>query len=77
MTLRVVSQAQKNMLVVSRVQGIAAHAGLRRNDVIREVGGQAVHSQVDFETALAQAGNNVPLLVQRGNNMVFLALILS
>ena len=77
LTLRVVSQAQKNMLVVSRVQGIAAHAGLRRNDVIREVGGQAVHSQVDFETALAQAGNNVPLLVQRGNNMVFLALILS
>lgn len=77
LTLRVVSQAQKNMLVVSRVQGIAAHAGLRRNDVIREVGGQAVHSQIDFETALAQAGNNVPLLVQRGNNMVFLALILS
>ncbi len=63
-------------IVVSNVKGIAANAGLRRGDILLEVAGKEVHSQEDFNTAIESAGKNIPLLVQRGNSNLFMALIL-
>ena len=65
-----------NSIVVSGAKGIAYHAGLRRGDILLEVGGRPVHSQDDFNTAVAEAGKNIPMLVKRGGNTLFLAVIL-
>ena len=63
-------------IVVSNVKGIAAQAGLRRGDILLEVAGKTVHNQDEFNEAINSAGKNIPLLVQRGNNNLFMALIL-
>ena len=68
--------AHSGHLVVTQAKGIALSAGLRRGDVIVEIGGVPVHSQADFNEALSRAGKNVSVLVRRGDNTVFLALIL-
>ena len=65
-----------NSIVVSGAKGIAYHAGLRRGDILLEVGGRPVHSQDDFNAAVAEAGKNIPMLVKRGGNTLFLAVIL-
>ena len=66
----------ESSLVVTRATGAAARAGLRRGDVIVEVGGVRVNSQESLAAAFKQAGNQIPLLVQRGGNSLFLALML-
>ncbi len=63
-------------IVVSNVKGIAAQAGLRRGDILLEVAGKTVHNQDEFNEAINSAGKNIPLLVQRGNSNLFMALIL-
>lgn len=68
--------AEENGLVVSRAVGAAAEAGLRRGDVIVEIGGIPVRDQMGFNEALAKTGKNVPILVQRSGNAMFLALVL-
>lgn len=61
-------------LVISRVQGIAAKLGLRRGDVIVRVGKQAVRSQEEFDAAVRQAGNQIPLLINRAGDAFFTVL---
>ncbi|MDK4577717.1 PDZ domain-containing protein, partial [Kingella kingae] len=61
-------------LVISRVQGIAAKLGLRRGDVIVRVGEQAVRSQEEFDAAVRQAGNQIPLLINRSGDAFFTVL---
>lgn len=61
-------------LVISRVQGIAAKLGLRRGDVIVRVGKQAVRSQEEFDAAVRQAGNQIPLLINRSGDAFFTVL---
>ncbi|MDK4539089.1 Do family serine endopeptidase, partial [Kingella kingae] len=61
-------------LVISRVQGIAAKLGLRRGDVIVRVGEQAVRSQEEFDAAVRQAGNQIPLLINRAGDAFFTVL---
>lgn len=63
-------------LVVQNAQGAAASAGLRRGDIIREVAGVAVRDQTTFTDALSKGGKHVPILVQRGSNTIFMALVL-
>ena len=63
-------------VVVSNAKGIAANAGLRRGDILLEVAGKTVHNQDEFNEAINSAGKNIPLLVQRGNSNLFMALIL-
>lgn len=65
-----------NALVVHRATGMAADAGIRRGDIIREVSGVAVHDQTTFTDALSKGGKHVHLLLQRGNNTLFVALAL-
>ncbi|EGV35844.1 S1C subfamily peptidase MucD [Neisseria weaveri ATCC 51223] len=61
-------------LVVLRAEGAAARAGLRRGDLILSVGRINVEDEATFRAAIESAGKNIPLLVQRGNDTVFLAL---
>ncbi|WP_199901542.1 DegQ family serine endoprotease [Neisseria weaveri] len=61
-------------LVVLRAEGAAARAGLRRGDLILSVGRINVEDEATFRAAMESAGKNIPLLVQRGNDTVFLAL---
>lgn len=63
-------------IVVLRSENQAARAGLRYGDVIVEIAGQRVNSQEQLENALAQAGENIPILIERDGSMIFLALSL-
>ena len=63
-------------MIVRQAQGLSARAGLKRGDIIMEIAGKAVHSREDFETAMRDAGKNVPILIKRNGSTVFLALIL-
>lgn len=65
-----------NRLSVFSSEGAAARAGIQRGDVIVQINGQNVSSQQEFETALQQAGKNIPVLVEREGNVIFLALVL-
>ena len=69
-------QQSQNGLVVINSQGLAAQAGLRRGDVILAVGQTSVSDEDSFNKAVAAAGKNIPLLVKRGSNTLFLALTL-
>lgn len=61
-------------LVVAKAEGLAARAGLRRGDEILAVGQTSVEDEATFRSAIEGAGKNVPLLVQRSGNTLFLAL---
>ena len=61
-------------LVVAAADGIAARAGLRRGDEILAVGQTGVEDEATFRSAIEGAGKNIPLLVQRDGNTLFLAL---
>lgn len=65
-----------NALVVHRAIGAAADAGVRRGDIIREVSSEPVHNQATFTDALSKGGKHIHLLIQRGNNSLFVALTL-
>ena len=75
-TLQTDTGGNGGRLIVVRVSDAAQRAGLRRGDVIVEVGGVRVNSQESLAAAFKQAGNQIPLLVQRGGNSLFLALML-
>ena len=68
--------ADRSRLIVSRVSGAAERAGLKRGDEILAVSQISVNDESSFRSALAGAGKNVPLLVQRDGNTLFLALTL-
>lgn len=70
------TQADNAGLTVFEAEGPAARAGIRRGDIIRKIGGQAVGNKEQTEQAIAQAGQNIPVLVERQGNAVFLALVL-
>ena len=74
LALQALSNEGKSRLVVSRVSGPAERAGLKRGDEVIAVGQLAVEDESTFRSALSSAGKNVPLLVQRGGDTLFLAL---
>lgn len=76
LTIEVEENNHENSLIVRQAQGLSARAGLKRGDIIMEIAGKAVHSREDFETAMRDAGKNVPILIKRNGSTVFLALIL-
>ncbi len=56
--------------------GIAEDAGLKKNDLIKEVNRQTVHSVKEFRDVMEAAGKegSVALLVRRGENTFYVAL---
>jgi S1-C subfamily serine protease len=63
-------------LLVRRVEpdGPAAEAGIRSGDVIQQVDGKAVRSAEDLRSALSQGDRPALLLIQRGQQHLFLPL---
>ena len=59
-------------MVVERAGGAAAKAGVRQGDLILGVNGKAVKSVDELKSAIDAAGKNVALLVQRGENRIFI-----
>ncbi len=74
LSLSVENEGSNKELLVRRVEGVAARAGLRRGDVILAVGQAGVSDEASFRSALEGSGKNVPLLVQRDGSTLFLAL---
>lgn len=74
LTLRSATTEDDQHLEVVESTAAAAQAGLRRGDEILAVGQLSVSDEASFRSALEQAGKNIPLLVQRGNTTLFLAL---
>ena len=66
-------QSRRGVVVLEARQA-AAQAGLRRGDVIMAIGPQAVSDEKSFHEAVTAAGKNIPILVKRGDNTLFLAL---
>lgn len=60
-------------LVVERVTGTSAKAGLQRGDVILALNNAPVKDVATFRKLLKQAGKRFALLVQRGNARIYLA----
>jgi serine protease Do len=58
-------------LVVEQVGGAAAKAGMRAGDVILGVNGKPVKSIDELKSAIDAAGKNAAVLVQRGDNRIF------
>lgn len=73
--LGLILQPAKDGLMVIQVNGIAAKAGMHRGDIIIAVGQKIVNNETDLNQVLGNIGKNIPLLVRRGNNTSFLALI--
>ena len=74
LTLQVENADGKQRLIVLRVSGAAERAGLKRGDEIIAVSQISVNDESTFRSALESSGKNVPLLVQREGNTLFLAL---
>ena len=73
-TLQVENADGKQRLIVLRVSGAAERAGLKRGDEIIAISQISVNDESTFRSALESSGKNVPLLVQRDGNTLFLAL---
>jgi serine protease Do len=59
-------------MVVERASGAAAKAGVRQGDIIVGVNGKQVKSVDELKRAIDGAGKNAALLVQRGENRIFI-----
>ena len=75
-TLQTDTDGNGGRLIVVRVSGAAQRAGLRRGDEILAVGQIPVNDETGFRNALDKAGKNIPLLVMRQGNTLFIALTL-
>ncbi|MGH8261705.1 MAG: DegQ family serine endoprotease [Steroidobacteraceae bacterium] len=68
-------QAQtKGDLIVERVSGPAADAGVQPGDIILGVNGKAVHDQRELEDAAKSAGKTVALLIQHQDAQIYVPL---
>ncbi|PJO79359.1 Do family serine endopeptidase [Neisseria brasiliensis] len=74
LTLQTQATDNTQRLIVARASGAAERAGLKRGDEIMAVGQMSVNDESSFRSALISAGKNVPLLVRRGGDTLFLAL---
>lgn len=58
-------------LLIERSVGPAARAGIEPGDVLLSLNGVPVHSVGQVREALSKAGKTVALLVQRGEDKIF------
>ena len=77
MAVRPLSPAERNEagtgdgLVVERVAGAAAEAGIRPGDIVLSANGEPVHDVGQLRSVVAGAQKHVALLVQRGDARIF------
>jgi serine protease Do len=63
-------------LVVEDVQGHAAEAGIQRGDVVLSVDGKPVQSVEQLRKMVQEHDKQVALLIQRGDNRLFVPVTL-
>lgn len=63
-------------LIVLRSENPAARAGILRGDVIVSIAGQNITNQEQLANIVAKANGNIPILIEREGNTLFLALSL-
>ena len=61
----------ENGLVVEGVQGASEEAGIRPGDIVLSANGKPVHDIEELRAAVAHSKQHVALLVQRGENRLF------
>jgi serine protease Do len=61
----------KGGLLVEEVTGPAARAGVRPGDVIVSVNGEPVGGADQLRAMVGKAGKRIALLIQRGDNRLF------
>ena len=61
----------KGGLLVEKAAGPAARAGIRRGDIVLALNGEPVADAARLQELTKQAGKHVALLIQRGNNTLF------
>lgn len=76
LTISIQENNSKEKLAVFRSEGAAAKAGIHRGDIILEINNRPIQSQSDFETAIKSAGKNIPVLIERNDGNLFIALVL-
>jgi len=64
-------------LVVEDVSGPAAVAGIQSGDVILSLNGNAVTSVAQLRSLVSKAGKSVALLVERGDEKIFVPVYLN
>lgn len=67
-------QPMADGLVIRQAAGPALKSGLRRGDVIMAIGTQTIHSAEQLQQILPDMGKNIPLLIKRGSNTLYVAL---
>lgn len=68
---RKAAKLKEGGMLVERVGGPAARAGIERGDVLLSVNGQPVQSVEQVKSVLEDKPKSVALLVQRGDNKIF------
>jgi serine protease Do len=58
-------------VVVEDASGPAAQAGIQAGDVLLSVNGTPVNSVAEVRAVVAKSGDSVALLIQRGDNEIF------
>ncbi|KPN74516.1 MULTISPECIES: DegQ family serine endoprotease [Neisseria] len=76
LTMKVRTSNTGKRLVVVKAEGPAERAGLRRGDEIVTVNHLNVEDEATLKSALEGAGKNIPLLVERNGDTIFMALTL-
>jgi serine protease Do len=77
MAVRPLSPAERNEagtgegLVVERVAGAAAEAGIQPGDIVLSANGEPVHDVSQLRSVVAGSHKHVALLVQRGDARIF------
>ena len=74
LTLKVRTSTAGKKLVVVKAEGAAERAGLRRGDEILTVNHVNVEDEATLRSALEGAGKNIPLLVERDGDVLFMPL---
>ena len=74
LNIREANNGGQKQLVVASVGGLAQHAGLHAGDRIISVGQSAVEDEASLRSAIESAGKNIPFLVERDGNTLFLAI---
>lgn len=74
LTIGTHNTGRQTQLIVLQAEGIAADSGFEIGDVLISINGQTITDQQSLENALAQNKHNVPILVQRSGNMLFISL---
>jgi serine protease Do len=61
----------KNGLVVEDAEGAAARAGIQEGDVLLAINGKSIDSVQQLRDVLKNKPKNIALLVQRGDETIF------